>query len=214
MYKRWILGMNGRCRRIVKGMSSCLFCPSPESTSMNLDDLHFGQYFASVYSFLNSTQPFGQACICSYVILSARKSFCASSLWQNVILRKQAANNRQQAIECVSTHAVLQLERHYMPNGIQLRNHSLAVKGLLLCRVKHVIECLCSRLWLVICTSYHVLCLVIVIQHIRYPRVSIKMLDALSQHLLSRTTRFTMKEPPSIAPRKSILPNMFYHGLL
>jgi hypothetical protein len=61
MYRRWILGMNGRCRRIVKGMSSCLFCPSPESTSMNLDDLHLGQYFASAYSFLNSTQLFGQA---------------------------------------------------------------------------------------------------------------------------------------------------------
>jgi hypothetical protein len=61
MYRRWILGMNGRCRRIVKGMSSCLFCPSPESTSMNLDDLHLGQYFASAYSFLNITQPFGQA---------------------------------------------------------------------------------------------------------------------------------------------------------
>jgi hypothetical protein len=42
MYRRWILGMNGRCRRIVKGMSSCLFYPSPESTSMNLDDLHLG----------------------------------------------------------------------------------------------------------------------------------------------------------------------------
>jgi hypothetical protein len=78
MYRRWILGMNGRCRRIVKGMSSYLFCPSLESTFMNLDDLHFGQYFASVYSFLNSTQPFGQECICSYVILSARRSLCAS----------------------------------------------------------------------------------------------------------------------------------------
>jgi hypothetical protein len=63
---------------IVKGMSSCLFCPSPKYTSMNLNDLHYGQYFASAYSFLNSTQPFGQACICSYVILSARRSFCAS----------------------------------------------------------------------------------------------------------------------------------------
>src|SRR5688572_26837655 len=61
MYRHWILGMNGRCHRIVKGMSSCLFCPSPESTSMNLYDVHLGQYFASVYSFLNSTQPFGQA---------------------------------------------------------------------------------------------------------------------------------------------------------
>jgi hypothetical protein len=67
------------------------------------------------------------------------------ALWQNVIIRKQAANNRQQAIECVSAHVVLQLERHYTPNGIQLRNLCLAVKGLL-CRVKHVVEHLCSRL--------------------------------------------------------------------
>jgi hypothetical protein len=70
--------MNGRWRMIVTGMSSYIFCPSLESTSMNLDDLHFEQYFASVYSFLNSTQPFGQACICSYVILSAQRSFYAS----------------------------------------------------------------------------------------------------------------------------------------
>jgi hypothetical protein len=54
MYRRWSLGMNRRWNRIVTGMSSCLFCRSPLSTSMNLDDLHFGQYFASVYSFLNS----------------------------------------------------------------------------------------------------------------------------------------------------------------
>jgi hypothetical protein len=40
------------------------------------------------------------------------------ALWQNVILQKQAPNNRQQAIECVSTHVVLRLERHYTPNGI------------------------------------------------------------------------------------------------
>jgi hypothetical protein len=40
------------------------------------------------------------------------------ALWQNVILWKQAANDRQQAIECVSTHVVLRLERHYTPNGI------------------------------------------------------------------------------------------------
>jgi hypothetical protein len=129
------------------------------------------------------------------------------ALWQNVILRKQAPNNRQQAIECVSTHAVLRLERHYTPNGIQLRNLSLLVKGLL-CRVKHVVERLCSRLWLVIRTSSGILCLVIVVQHIRYPRISIIMLDTLSQYL-SRTMRFTMKDPPSIARRKSILPNMF-----
>jgi hypothetical protein len=129
------------------------------------------------------------------------------ALWQNVILRKQAPNNRKQAIECVSTHAVLRLERHYTPNGIQLRNLSLLVKGLL-CRVKHVVERLCSRLWLVIRTSSGILCLVIVVQHIRYPRISIIMLDTLSQYL-SRTMRFTMKDPPSIARRKSILPNMF-----
>jgi hypothetical protein len=134
------------------------------------------------------------------------------ALWQNVILRKQTANNCQQAIECVVTHAVLRLERHYTPNGIQLRNLCLAMKGLL-CRFKHVVERLCSRLWLVIRTSSNVLCLVIIIQHIRYPRISIIMLDALSQHLLSRTMRFTMKDPSSIARRKSILLNMFYHGL-
>jgi hypothetical protein len=71
MYKCWILGINGRWCRIVTAMSSCLFYPSPESTSMNLDDLHLEQYFSSTYSFLNRTQPFGQACIGSYVILSA-----------------------------------------------------------------------------------------------------------------------------------------------
>jgi hypothetical protein len=135
------------------------------------------------------------------------------ALWQNVILRKQAANNRQQAIKCVSTHVVPRLERHYMPNGIQLRNLCHAVKGLL-CRIKHVVEHLCSRLLLVIRTSSGVLCLVIVVQHICYPRIRIIMLDALSQYLLSCTMRFTMKDPPSIAWRKSILPNMFYHGLL
>jgi hypothetical protein len=78
MYRCCILGMNRRWRRIVTGISSCLFCPPPESTSMNLDDLHFGQYFASVCSFLNRTRPFVQACICSYVILRARRIFCAS----------------------------------------------------------------------------------------------------------------------------------------
>jgi hypothetical protein len=135
------------------------------------------------------------------------------ALWQNVILRKQAPNNRQQAIECVSTHVVLRLERHYTPNGIKLRNLCLAMKGLL-CRVKHVVERLYSRLWLVIRTSSGVLCLVIVVQHIRYPRIGIIMLDVLSQHLLSRTMHFTMKDPSSIVRRKSILPNMFYHGLL
>jgi hypothetical protein len=135
------------------------------------------------------------------------------ALWQNVILQKQAANNRQQAIECVSTHVVLPLERHYTLNGIQLRNLCLAVKELL-CRVKHVIEHLCDRLWLVLRTSSGELCLVIVVQHIRYPSISIIILDALSHHLLSRTMRFTMEDPSSIVRRKSILPNMFYHGLL
>lgn len=77
MYRRWILGMNERWCRIVTGISSCLLCPSPDSTSMNLNNLHFGQYFTSMYSFLNRTQPLRQACICSYVILSARRSFCA-----------------------------------------------------------------------------------------------------------------------------------------
>jgi hypothetical protein len=99
------------------------------------------------------------------------------------------------------------------PNGIQLRNLCLAVKGLL-CRVKHIIERLCSRLWLVLHTSFCVLCLLIVVQHIRYPRIRVIILDTLSHHFLSRTMRFTMKDPPSIARRKSILPNMFYHGLL
>jgi hypothetical protein len=40
------------------------------------------------------------------------------ALWQNASIRKQAPNNRQQAIECVSTHALLRLERHYTPSGI------------------------------------------------------------------------------------------------
>jgi hypothetical protein len=134
------------------------------------------------------------------------------ALWQNVIIRKQAPNNRQQAIECISTHAVLRLERHYTPNGIQLRNLCLPMKGLL-CRVEHVVERLCSRLRLVIHTSSRVLCLLIVVQHIRYPHIRVIILDTLSQHLLSRTMRFTIKYPPSIDWRKSILPNMFYHGL-
>ena len=77
MYRRWILGMNGRWHKIVTKISSFLFCPSADSTSMNLDDLHFGQYFAFMYSFLNRTQPFRQACIYSYIILSARRCFCA-----------------------------------------------------------------------------------------------------------------------------------------
>jgi hypothetical protein len=142
-FSMFVKGMS----RIVKGMSSYLLCPSPESTSMNLDDLHFGEYFASAYSFLNSTQPFGQS---MYLLIRhlecTKESLCLiHALWQNVILRKQDANNRQQAIECVSTLVVLRLERHYTPNDIQLRNLSLAIKGLL-CRVKHVVERLCSRL--------------------------------------------------------------------
>jgi hypothetical protein len=40
------------------------------------------------------------------------------ALWQNVILRKQVANNCQQTIKCVSTHTVVRLERHYTPNDI------------------------------------------------------------------------------------------------
>jgi hypothetical protein len=135
------------------------------------------------------------------------------AIWQNVILRMQAANNRQQAIECVSTHVVLRLECHYTPNGIQLRNLCLVMKGLL-CRVKHIVECPCGRLWLILRTSSDEVCNVIVIQHIRYPGISIIILDALYHHLLSRTMRFTMEDPPSIFRRKFILPNMFYHGLL
>jgi hypothetical protein len=135
------------------------------------------------------------------------------ALWQNVIIQKQAPNNRQQAIECVPTHVVPRLERHYTPNGIQLRNLCLAVKGLL-CRVEHVVERLCSRLWLVIHTSSRVLCLLIVVQHIRYPHIRVIILDTLSQQLLSRTMCFPMKDSLSIARRKTILPNMFYHDLL
>jgi hypothetical protein len=47
MYSHWILGMNGRYRKIFMGIESCLFWPSPESTSRNIEDSHFGQYFAS-----------------------------------------------------------------------------------------------------------------------------------------------------------------------
>jgi hypothetical protein len=68
------------------------------------------------------------------------------AFWQNVILQKQFANNCQQSIEGISTQAVLRLERHYMSNDIQLRNLCLAMKGFL-CHVKHVVECLCGRLW-------------------------------------------------------------------
>jgi hypothetical protein len=87
------------------------------------------------------------------------------------------------------------------------------MKGLLCC-VKHVIERLCGWIWLILDTSFGELCLVIVVQHICYPGISIIILDALSHHQLSRTMRFTMEDPPSIVRRKSILPNMFYYGLL
>jgi hypothetical protein len=133
------------------------------------------------------------------------------ALWQNVILRKQAANNCQQTIEGVSTHAILRLERHYTPNGIQLRNLCLAVKGFL-CRVKHVLECLCGQLWLVLRTFSDELCLVIVVQHYRYPSINTIILDTLSHHLLSHTMRFTMEDLPSIVWCKSILLNIFCHG--
>jgi hypothetical protein len=36
----------------------------------------------------------------------------------------------------------------------------------------------------------------------------------LSHHLLSRMMHFTMEDPPTIVQRKSIIPNIFYHGLL
>jgi hypothetical protein len=87
------------------------------------------------------------------------------------------------------------------------------MKGLL-CHVKHVVERLCGRLWLVLRTSSDELCLVLVVQHIWYPSISIIILDALSHHLLSCTMHFTMEDPPGIVRRKSILPNMFYHSLL
>jgi hypothetical protein len=57
MYSCWILGMNGRHRRIFTGIVSCLFWPSPESTSRNLEDQHFAQYFASACSFLIRCTP-------------------------------------------------------------------------------------------------------------------------------------------------------------
>jgi hypothetical protein len=135
------------------------------------------------------------------------------ALWQNVILWKQVANNCQQSIEGVLTQVVLRLECHYTSNGIQLRNLYLSVKGFL-CHIKHVIERLCGRLWLVRCTSFGELCLVIVVQYVCYPSISIIILYVLSHHLLSHTMYFTMQDPPSIVWRKSILPNMFSHGLL
>jgi hypothetical protein len=130
-----------------------------------------------------------------------------------MILQKQPANNCQQSIEGISTQAVLRLECHYMSNDIQLRNLCLVVKGFL-CHVKHVVECLRDRLWLVLRMFFIELCLVIVIQHVCYPDISMIILDTFSHHLLSRTIRFTMEDPPSLVWCKSILPNMFSHGLL
>jgi hypothetical protein len=87
------------------------------------------------------------------------------------------------------------------------------MKGFL-CRVKHVIERLYCRLWLVIRTFFDELCLVIVVQHVRYPSMNIVIFDVLSHLLLSRMACFTMEDQPSIVWHKSILPNMFCHGLL
>jgi hypothetical protein len=127
-----------------------------------------------------------------------------------MILRKQVANNCQWTIKGFSTQVVLLLECHYTSNGIQLRYLCLVVKGFL-CRVKHVVERLCGHLWLVLRMSLGELCLVIVVQHLRYPNINIIIFDALSHHLLSRTMSFTMEDPSSIAWRKSIHPNIFSH---
>jgi hypothetical protein len=89
----------------------------------------------------------------------------------------------------------------------------LAMKWLL-CRVKHVVEHLFGRLWLVLRTFSSKLCLMIVVQHIRYPGINIIILDISSHHLLSRTMRFTMEDPPNRVQCKSIFSNMLYHGLL
>jgi hypothetical protein len=94
------------------------------------------------------------------------------ALWQNVILQKQAGNNCQQSINGFLTQIVQRLERHYTSNGIRLRNIHIVVKWFP-CRIKHVIERLCGRLWLVLRTSFGKLCLMIVIQHVRYPDISI-----------------------------------------
>jgi hypothetical protein len=91
-----------------------------------------------------------------------------------------------------------------MPLYVQLRNLCIAVKGFP-CRVKHVIEHLCSCLWLVFRMSFDELCLMIVVQHVCYPGISIITLDMLSHYLLSPTMRFTMEDPSSIVWRKSIL---------
>jgi hypothetical protein len=78
---RWIRCMGGRYRRTLIGIVSCVFLLSAEFTSMNRDALHFGLCVAFSCSFLNKTHPFGQECICSYGILSARRTFCASYMF-------------------------------------------------------------------------------------------------------------------------------------
>jgi hypothetical protein len=82
-----------------------------QSTSRNIEDPHFAQYFAFTCSFLNRMHPFGQACICSYGILRAQRSFCDSymlfgRMWPP---RKHAAKNYQYSIEGISTQAKLRL---------------------------------------------------------------------------------------------------------
>jgi hypothetical protein len=99
---------------IVTGMSSCLFCPSPESTFMNLDNLHFRQYFASAYSFLNRTPPFGQAFICSYVILSAQRSSCAS----NMLFGRTCSSGSRLSIIVNKPSKVSRLRLYYDFNAI------------------------------------------------------------------------------------------------
>jgi hypothetical protein len=66
------------------------------------------------------------------------------------------------------------------------------------CRIKHVVERLCGHLWLILCASFGELCLLIVVQHVRYPGISVIILNMLSHHLLSRMMRFTREDPPSI----------------
>ena len=65
IYILWILGRNGRYRRIFWGTPVCLFWPSPASTSKNLEDLQWMQYFPPACFFLNSMHSFGQASIFS-----------------------------------------------------------------------------------------------------------------------------------------------------
>jgi hypothetical protein len=71
-----------RYRRTLTRVVRCVFGrPSPESTSMYQEALHFGQCMAFSWSFLNKTHPFRQACIFPYGILSARRSFWASYMF-------------------------------------------------------------------------------------------------------------------------------------